>query len=63
MEHVAQVVSPWAERTSVASPNARKSRRLTMFSGSIAAVKLGQPVRLSYLLVEANSGSPETTST
>jgi len=26
-------------------------------------VKLGQPERLSYLSVEANSGSPETTST
>jgi hypothetical protein len=34
-----------------------------MLPGSIAAVKLGQPVRLSNLLTEANSGSPDTTST
>jgi hypothetical protein len=31
--------------------------------GSIGTVKLGQPDWLSYLLTEANSGSPETTST
>jgi hypothetical protein len=41
----------------------RKSRRLTTLSGSIGAVKLGQPVWLSNLLTEANSGSPDTTST
>ena len=32
-------------------------------SGSTGTVKLGQPEPLSYLLTEANSGSPETTST
>ena len=32
-------------------------------SGSSGAVKLGQPVRLSNLLTEANSGSPDTMST
>ena len=31
--------------------------------GSIGTVKLGQPLRLSYLLMEANSGSPDTMST
>jgi len=35
----------------------------TTLSGSSGTVKLGHPVWLSYLLVEANSGSPETTST
>ncbi len=40
-----------------------KSRRLTTLPGSIGAVKLGQPVRLSNLLAEENSGSPDTTST
>ena len=35
----------------------------TMFAGSIGTVKLGQPDRLSYLLTDANSGSPETMST
>ena len=32
-------------------------------SGSMGLVKLGQPERLSYLSVDANSGWPETTST
>jgi hypothetical protein len=36
---------------------------LTTLSGSIGTVKLGHPVPLSYLLAEANSGSPDTTST
>jgi hypothetical protein len=40
-----------------------KSRFFTMLPGSIGTVKLGQPERLSYLFTEANSGSPETTST
>jgi hypothetical protein len=39
------------------------SRRSTTFPGSIGTVKLGQPEWLSYLLTEANSGSPDTTST
>jgi hypothetical protein len=32
-------------------------------AGSIGRVKLGQPVPGSYLSDEANSGSPDTTST
>ena len=32
-------------------------------SGAIGRVKLGQPVPLSYLSSDENSGSPETTST
>jgi len=32
-------------------------------SASIGRVKLGQPVPLSYLSVDENSGCPETTST
>jgi hypothetical protein len=39
------------------------SVRSTTLSGSSGTVKLGHPVWLSYLLVEANSGSPETMST
>ena len=40
-----------------------KSRFSTTLPGSIGTVKLGQPEWLSYLLTEANSGSPDTTST
>jgi hypothetical protein len=39
------------------------SRRSTTLRGTIGAVKLGQPEWLSYVLTEANSGSPDTTST
>ena len=39
------------------------STRSVTASGSIGRVKLGQPDRLSYLSVDANSGWPETTST
>src|SRR5215469_11972617 len=54
---------PWAERTSVRGISMRKSRRWTTLPGSSGTVKLGQPVWLSNLLTEANSGSPDTTST
>jgi hypothetical protein len=37
--------------------------QLDDMGGSIGLVKLGQPQPLSYLSEEANSGSPETTST
>ena len=43
--------------------NILKSRLEITLAGSIGLVKLGQPVPLSNLSTEANSGSPETTST
>ena len=56
-------LSPCAERTSVRSIRWLKSRFSMTLSASIGLVKLGQPLPLSNLLTEANSGSPETTST
>ena len=56
-------LSPPLERTSVRVMPWLVSRFSTTFSGSIGLVKLGQPELLSNLLIEANSGSPETTST
>ena len=56
-------LSPCAERTSVRIIRWEKSRFSTTCSGSIGLVKLGQPVPLSNLSTDANSGSPETTST
>ena len=40
-----------------------KSRFSATFCASSGLVKLGHPLPLSNLSVEANSGSPETTST
>ena len=40
-----------------------KSRFFTTLPASTGLVKLGQPVPLSNLSTEANSGSPDTTST
>jgi hypothetical protein len=56
-------LSPWAERTSVRTIRWLKSRCSTTLPGSIGTVKLGHPVPLSNLVIEANSGSPDTTST
>jgi hypothetical protein len=44
--------SPWPE-----------SSRSTTFVLAIGFVELGQPELLSYLSTDANSGSPDTTST
>jgi hypothetical protein len=63
VEHVAQMLSPCAERTSVRTISWLKSRCSTTLSGSIGTVKLGHPVPLSNLVIEANSGSPDTTPT
>ena len=51
------------ERTSVRTMPRLLSTFSTTLPGSIGQVKLGHPLRLSYLSVEANKGSPETTST
>jgi len=40
-----------------------RSECSTTLAFSIGAVKLGQPEPLSYLLIEANRGSPDTMST
>ena len=56
-------LSPCAERTSVRIIRWLKSRFSTTLAVSIGLVKLGQPVPLSNLSTDANSGSPETTST
>ena len=56
-------LSPCAERTSVRIIRWVKSRFSTTLAASIGLVKLGQPVPLSNLLTDANSGSPDTTST
>ena len=50
-----------AERTSM--PPSMASRHSFTLAGSIGLVKLGQPLPESNLLDEANSGSPDTTST
>jgi hypothetical protein len=55
-------VSP-RERTSVRGISSERSSRVVTFSGSSGRVKLGHPVRESYLSSELNNGSPETTST
>jgi hypothetical protein len=43
--------------------NSERSVFSLTFSGSSGRVKLGHPVRESYLSSELNSGSPDTTST
>jgi hypothetical protein len=63
VEHVARWLPPWAERTSVRTIRWLKSRCSTTLPGSIGTVKLGHPVPLSNLVIEANNGSPDTTST
>ena len=62
-EDVAEVAAG-APRPHLGAPaEVRLGAGLDDVSASIGRVKLGQPVRLSNLSVEANSGSPETTST
>ena len=56
-------LSPPAERTSTRVIPCETSRNSAIFSGSIGLVKLGQPQPDSNLSDDANSGSPETTST
>ena len=56
-------LSPLAERTSVRIIRWEKSRFSMTLPLSTGLVKLGQPVPLSNLSTDANSGSPETTST
>ena len=51
------------ERTSVRFIQSVRSVFSVTASGAIGLVKLGHPVRLSYLSVDENSGWPETTST
>ena len=48
-----------AQRTSVRLINKDRSEYSATASGSIGAVKLGQPVPESNLVVEAKSGAPQ----